>query len=50
MTEARGTFSWIHLRTLESEAAAFYEAIRFEPVPGNPDCTHRRRVSVRNGR
>jgi GNAT superfamily N-acetyltransferase len=51
MTEARGTYSWIHLRTLESEAAAFYEANRFEPVAGNPDCTHRRRVmSVRNGR
>ena len=51
MTEARGTYSWIHLRTHESEAAAFYEANGFEPVPGKADYTHRRRVTtLRNGR
>ena len=44
MTDARGTYSWIHLRTHEREAAVFYEANGFERVLGNPDYTHRRRV------
>jgi uridine kinase len=44
MEDARGTYSWIHLRTHEREAAVFYEANGFERVAGNPDYTHRRRV------
>lgn len=44
MTDARGVYTWIHLRTHDAEAAAFYEAIGFEPVVGNAECTHRRRV------
>jgi GNAT superfamily N-acetyltransferase len=44
MADASGVYSWIHLRTHEHEAAAFYEANGFEAVAGNPDYTHRRRV------
>jgi GNAT superfamily N-acetyltransferase len=45
MADASGVYSWIHLRTHEPEAAAFYEAIGFEHVAGNADYTHRRRVN-----
>jgi len=44
MADARGVYSWIHLRTHEHEAAVFYEANGFEAIAGNPDYTHRRRV------
>ena len=44
MADARGVYTWIHLRTHDADAAAFYEAIGFEPVVGNAECTHRRRV------
>ena len=44
MADAQGVFSWIHLRTHDPEAAAFYEAIGFESVSGDHGCTHRRRV------
>ena len=44
MADARGGYSWIHLRAHENRAAAFYEANGFERVAGNPDYTHRRRV------
>jgi len=44
MADARGVYSWIHLRAHENRAAAFYEANGFERVAGNPDYTHRRRV------
>ena len=44
MADARGVYSWIHLRAHEHRAAAFYEANGFEPIADNPDYTHRRRV------
>jgi len=44
MEDARGDFAWMHLRTHDPVAAAFYEAIGFERVAGNAECTHRRRV------
>ena len=50
MADANGVFSWIHLRAHERRAAAFYEANGFEPVAGNPDYTHRRRVMPVQGR
>jgi|SRR6185369_25329 len=45
LEDARGIYTWLHLRTLDSDAAAFYEAIGFEPVEGNEHCTHRRPVA-----
>ena len=48
--DASGVYSWIHLRTHEHEAAVFYEANGFEPIAGNPDYTHRRRVIPVYGR
>lgn len=45
MEDAQGVYTWVHLRTLDSDAAAFYEAIGFDPVEGNEHCTHRRRVA-----
>ena len=44
MADACGAFEWIHLRTHDPVAAAFYEAIGFAPVSGDDKCTHRRRV------
>jgi GNAT superfamily N-acetyltransferase len=44
MADARGVYSWIHLRAHEHRAAAFYEANGFEPIANNPNYTHRRRV------
>jgi N-acetylglutamate synthase-like GNAT family acetyltransferase len=44
MADARGVYTWIHLRTRDAQAAAFYEAMGFEPVTGDDTCTHRRRV------
>ena len=46
MADARGVYTWIHLRTYDADAAVFYEALGFEPVTGNADCTHRRRVAA----
>lgn len=46
MEDARGVYTWVHLRTLDSDAAAFYEAIGFEPVKGNEHFTHRRPVAA----
>src|SRR3954451_22305414 len=43
-TDAAGHFRMLHLRTDSAEAAAFYEAIGFTRVLGDPDCTHRRPV------
>jgi GNAT superfamily N-acetyltransferase len=45
MADARGVYSWIHLRAREPEAAAFYQANGFEHVVGNADYTHRRQVT-----
>ena len=44
MDDARSIFEWMHLRTHDAEASAFYEAIGFERVAGNAECTRRRRV------
>jgi len=44
IADARGAFEWIHLRTYDPAAAAFYEAIGFDPVAGDENCTHRRSV------
>jgi ribosomal protein S18 acetylase RimI-like enzyme len=44
MSDARGVYTWVHLRTHDPEAAAFYEAIGFERVQGDAECTHRRRT------
>jgi GNAT superfamily N-acetyltransferase len=44
MADAGDVYSWIHLRTHDARAAAFYEANGFEPIAGNTDYTHRRRV------
>jgi GNAT superfamily N-acetyltransferase len=44
MDDAAGHFRMVHLRTDSPEAAAFYEAIGFARVAGDPNCTHRRRV------
>jgi GNAT superfamily N-acetyltransferase len=44
LSHARGVYCWAHLRTHDPEAAAFYEAIGFERVSGNAECTHRRAV------
>jgi N-acetylglutamate synthase-like GNAT family acetyltransferase len=44
MSDARGAFGLIHLRTHDAQAAAFYEALGFERVVGAPECTHRRPV------
>ena len=44
IADAHGVFDWLHLRTYDADAAAFYEAIGFDPVIGNDSCTHRRRV------
>ncbi len=44
LSDARGVYSWAHLRTHDPQAASFYEAIGFEPVYGNAECTHRRAV------
>ena len=46
MADARGVFEWLHLRTYDSDAAAFYEAIGFDPVIEDENCTHRRRVDA----
>jgi ribosomal protein S18 acetylase RimI-like enzyme len=46
MSDARGAYTWVHLRTHDPEAAAFYEAVGFEPVHGNAECTHRRRTGA----
>ena len=46
LQDARGVFDWMDLRTHDPPAAAFYEAIGFERVAGNAECTHRRRVLV----
>ena len=37
-------FRMLHLRTDSAEASAFYEAIGFRRVVGDPNCTHRRPV------
>lgn len=51
LSDACGTYSWLHLRTHDVGAAAFYEAIGFEPVRENAECTHRRVVaSIRENR
>jgi N-acetylglutamate synthase-like GNAT family acetyltransferase len=44
MADARGVYEWMHLRTHDKEASAFYEAIGFEPVRDDVECTHRRPV------
>src|SRR5690349_2873507 len=44
MADAVGAFEWIHLRTHDPVAAAFYQAIGFDRVSGDERCTHRRRV------
>jgi GNAT superfamily N-acetyltransferase len=44
MADARGVFEWLHPRTHDPDAAAFYGAIGFAPVIGDENCTHRRRV------
>lgn len=49
LTRARGVYSWAHLRTHDAGAAAFYEAIGFERVHGNAECTHRRAVRTKSG-
>jgi len=49
VADASGVFTWIHLRAHEHRASAFYEANGFEAVEGNPDYTHRRRVSSVSG-
>ena len=50
MADASGVYSWVHLRAHEHRAAAFYEANGFEPIAGNADYTHRRRVIPVQGR
>jgi predicted GNAT family acetyltransferase len=42
--DAAGHFRMLHLRTDSAEASAFYEAIGFTRVLGDPNCTHRRSV------
>ena len=49
VADASGVYAWIHLRAHEHRAAVFYEANGFERVAGNPDYTHRRRVSAMLG-
>src|SRR6185503_18517935 len=44
IVDARGVFEWLRLRTYDPDAAAFYEAIGFDPVIEDENCTHRRRV------
>src|SRR4249919_3646042 len=44
MADARGVFEWLHLRTYDRDAAAFYVAVGFDTVIGNESYTHRRRV------
>jgi N-acetylglutamate synthase-like GNAT family acetyltransferase len=46
MADARGVFKWVRLRTHDRAAAAFYVRIGFEPVAGDAECTHRRRVTA----
>ena len=45
MADACGVYTWIHLRTYDAQAAAFYEAMGFERIVGDPKCTHRRLVA-----
>jgi GNAT superfamily N-acetyltransferase len=42
--DAAGYFRMLHLRTDSAEASAFYEAIGFTLVVGDPNCTHRRPI------
>jgi ribosomal protein S18 acetylase RimI-like enzyme len=42
--DAAEHFRMLHLRTDNPEASAFYEAIGFTLVAGDPNCTHRRPV------
>jgi GNAT superfamily N-acetyltransferase len=42
--DAAEHFRMLHLRTSSPEASAFYEAIGFMRVVGDPNCTHRRPV------
>jgi predicted acetyltransferase len=44
MADSRGVFDWLHLRTYDRDAAAFYEAVGFDPVIGDENYTHRHRV------
>jgi len=46
MADARGVFEWLHLRTYDRDASAFYEAIGFEKVIGDENYTHRRCVAA----
>ncbi|HEY1684315.1 MAG TPA: GNAT family N-acetyltransferase [Tepidisphaeraceae bacterium] len=41
LRDAHGVFRFIHLRTHDANAAAFYESLGFQPVQDNPECTHR---------
>jgi GNAT superfamily N-acetyltransferase len=42
LTDARGRFSELQLRTHDPIACSFYEALGFIPVAGTTTCTHRR--------
>lgn len=46
MEDARGTFHSIRLRTHDLAASAFYEAVGFQRVAGDAECTHRRELSA----
>jgi len=41
MADAQNHFDELHLRTYEAGAVAFYEALGFSIVQGDPHCTHR---------
>jgi ribosomal protein S18 acetylase RimI-like enzyme len=44
VADARGVFEWLHVRTHDPAASAFYKARGFERVSGDAECTHRRRL------
>lgn len=45
IASARGVYTWLHVRTHDADAAAFYEARGFERIVGEADFTHRRPVA-----
>lgn len=44
--DARRAFDWLHLRTRDPIACAFYESMGLERVADDTNCTHRRRAST----